>query len=142
MPAAEAVIEDREQAVGIGRQIDADDIGLLVDHVIEEAGVLVREAIVVLLPDVGGEQVVQRGDLPPPGQFRRDLQPFGVLAEHRIDDANEGLVAVEEPVPASEQITFQPALALVLAEHRVEHSAGGREEFVVENLPGLPIAGR
>jgi hypothetical protein len=58
-----------------------------------------REAVVILLPDVGGEQVVQRRDFPPPGQFQTDLEPFRVLAEHRIDDANEGLVAVEQPVP-------------------------------------------
>ena len=70
MPAAQAVIEDREQAVGVGRQINAHDIGLLVDHVVEEAGILVREAVVVLLPDVGGEQIVQRRDLPAPGQFQ------------------------------------------------------------------------
>ena len=68
--AAQAVIEDRQQAIGIGRQIDAHDIRLLVDHVVEEAGILVREAVVILLPDVGGQQIVQRRDLPPPGQFQ------------------------------------------------------------------------
>ena len=34
-----------------------------------KAGILVREAVVILLPDVGGEQIVQRRDLPAPGQF-------------------------------------------------------------------------
>ncbi len=58
MPAAQAVIEDRQQAIGVGRQIHAHDIGLLVDHVIEEAGILVRETVVILLPDVRGEQIV------------------------------------------------------------------------------------
>ena len=131
VPAAQAVIEDREQAVGVGRKVDAHDVGLLVDDVVEEAGILVREAVVILLPDVGGEQIVERGDLPPPGQLRCDLQPLGVLVEHRIDDVNEGLVAVEQPVPSGEQIALQPALALVLAEHRVQHPSGGREELVV-----------
>ena len=70
MPAAQAVIEDRQQAVGVGRKINAHDIGLLVDDVVEETGILVREAVVILLPDVGGEQIVQRGDLPAPGQFQ------------------------------------------------------------------------
>ena len=139
MPAAQAVIEDRQQAIGIGRQVNAHDIGLLVDHVIEEAGVLVGEAVVILLPDVGGEQIVQRGDLPAPRQFRRYLQPLGVLAEHGVDDANEGLIAVEQPVPAGQQITFQPTLALVLAEHRVQHASGGREEFIILYFPGVPL---
>ena len=105
---------------------------------VEEAGILVREAVVILLPDVGGEQIVQRGDLPPPGQFRCDLQPLGVLAEHRVDDANEGLVAVKQPVPPGQQISFQPTLALVLAEHRIEHASGRREEFIILDLSGRP----
>ena len=50
--AAQAVIGDGQQAVGVGRQIHADDFGLLVDHVIDEARVLVAEAVVVLTPDV------------------------------------------------------------------------------------------
>ena len=65
--AAQAMVGDREQRVGVGRQIDADDVRLLVDHMIDEAGVLVAEAVVVLPPDVRGEQVVERGDGPPPG---------------------------------------------------------------------------
>ncbi len=139
VPAAQAVIEDRQQAVRIGRQVNADDVGLLVDHMVEEAGILMGEAVVVLLPDVRGEQIVQRRDLPAPGQLRRDLQPFGVLAEHRIDDADERLVAVEQPVPAGEQIALQPAFALVLAQHRVQHAAGGREELVVLCFAGVPL---
>ena len=70
MPAAQAVIEDRQQTIGVGRQVNAHDVGLLVDDVVEEAGILVREAVVILLPDVGGEQIVQRRDLPAPGQFQ------------------------------------------------------------------------
>ena len=61
--AAQAVVHHRQQAVGIRRQVDADDVGLLVDHVVDEAGVLVGEAVVVLPPDVRGQQVVERGDL-------------------------------------------------------------------------------
>ena len=60
VPAAQAVVGDREQAVGIRRQVDADDLGLLVDDVVDEAGVLVAEAVVVLAPDMAGQQVIQR----------------------------------------------------------------------------------
>ena len=66
VPAAQAVIGDREQAVGVGRQVDPDDLGLLVDDVVDEARILVAEAVVVLPPDMARQQVVQRGDRPPP----------------------------------------------------------------------------
>ena len=69
VPAAQAVIGHRQEAVGVGRKVDADDFGLLVDHVIDEARILVAEAVVVLSPDVAREEVVQRGDGPAP----RDL---------------------------------------------------------------------
>ena len=54
--AAQTVVGDRQQAVCIGRQIDAHDIGFLVGDVIDEAGILVGEAVVVLAPDMRGEQ--------------------------------------------------------------------------------------
>ena len=62
VPAAQAVIGDREQAVRVRRQVDPDDLGLLVHDVVDEARVLVAEAVVVLAPDVAGQQVVERGD--------------------------------------------------------------------------------
>ena len=68
--AAEAVIHGRQEAVCVGREVDTHHLGLLVDDVVDETGVLVREAVVVLSPDVGGQQVVQRGDLPPPRLFQ------------------------------------------------------------------------
>jgi len=67
--AAQAMIEDRQQAIGVGRQIDPHDIRLLVHDVVEEARILMREAVVILLPDMRGEQIIQRRDIPPPGQF-------------------------------------------------------------------------
>ena len=139
--AAQAVVEDRQQAVRVGRQVDADDAGFLVDDVVEEAGVLVGEAVVVLLPDVGGEQVVQRGDVPPPGQLRGDLQPFGVLVEHGVDDVDERLVAVEQAVPPGQQVALQPAFGLVLAEHGVQHPPVGSEELVVGRRLRRPTGG-
>ena len=65
--AAQAMVGDREQAVGIRRQIDANDVGFLVHDMIDEAGILMGEAIVILPPDMRGEQIVERGDRPPPG---------------------------------------------------------------------------
>ena len=139
IPAAQAVIEDRQQTIGIGRKINANDIGLLIDDVVEEAGILVCESVVILLPDVRGEQIVQRRNLPAPGKFQADFQPLGVLAEHRIDDTDERLVAVEQSVPPGQKVPFQPTLALILAEHRVQHATGGREELVIFYFTGVPL---
>ena len=61
-------------------------------------GILVGEAVVVLLPHVRGQEVVEGRDLSPPGESERDLEPLGVLVEHGIDDVDEGLVAVEHAV--------------------------------------------
>ena len=49
------------------------------------------------------------------GMRRVDFQPLGMLIEHGIDDVDESLVAGEEAMPAGQQITFEPALAHVLA---------------------------
>ena len=92
-------------------------------------GILMREAVVVLPPDVRGQQDIQRRDRPPPGDSRGDLQPLGVLVEHRVDDVNERLVRVEQPVPAGQQVAFEPAFALMLAEH-FDHAAVGRQMIV------------
>ena len=130
--AAQAVVGDRKQAVGVGRQIDADDFRLLVHDVVDEARILVAEAVVVLAPDMARQQVVQRPDRPPPRNVVAHLQPLGVLVEHRVDDVDEGLVAREEAVPAGQQIAFEPALALVLAEHLHDPPVGG--EMVVVGI--------
>src|SRR5690606_18426225 len=50
---AQAVVGDRQQGVGVRRQVDAHHLGLLVDDVVDESGVLVREPVVVLSPHVG-----------------------------------------------------------------------------------------
>ena len=110
------MIGDPEQRVGVRRKVDADDVGLLVGDEVDEAGILVAEAVVVLAPDVRGQEIVERGDRAPPRQAARNLQPFGMLVEHGIDDVDEGLVAGEQAVPAGEQIAFEPALAEMLAQ--------------------------
>ena len=140
MAAAQAVVHDGEQAIGIGRKIDADDLGFFVDDVVDEAGVLMGEAVVILPPDVGGEQIIQRGDLSAPGEAGGDFEPFGVLVEHRIDDVDERFVAIEQAVAAGEEIAFEPAFALVFAED-FHHAAVGGEEFVDGDGLRLPTGG-
>ena len=59
----------------------------------------------------------------------RDLEPLGVLVEHRVDDVDERLVAREEAVPTGEQVAFEPALAQVLAQN-LHHAAVGCQMIV------------
>jgi phosphoglycolate phosphatase-like HAD superfamily hydrolase len=49
----------RQQTVGIWREVDADDCSFLVHDMIDESRVLVGEAVVILSPDMGGQQIVQ-----------------------------------------------------------------------------------
>src|ERR1035437_926424 len=51
---------------------------------------------------------------------------------------NESLVAVEQSVPPGEQITFEPALALMLAQH-FHHPAIWGQKLVVVLLLRLPL---
>ncbi len=74
------------------------------------------EAVMVLAPDVRGQQIIEGGDRAPPRQPARHLQPFGVLVEHRIHDVDEGFVAGEQAVPSGQQIALEPALAKMLAQ--------------------------
>jgi hypothetical protein len=53
-----------------------------------------------------------------------------VLIDHRVDDVNERFVAVEQAVSAGQQITLEPALALVLREHL--HDASGAGQVIVD----------
>src|SRR5438874_12776090 len=74
-----------------------------------------------------------------PRQSRRDLQPFGVLVEHRIDDMDERLVAVEQSVSSGEEVALEPALALMFAQH-FHYTSGLRQIFVVRKRRGVPLA--
>ena len=136
---AQAVIGDRQQGVRVGRQVDPDDVGLLVDDVVDEAGVLVAEPVVVLAPDVAGEQVVERGDRAAPRDLAGHLQPLGVLVEHRVDDVDERFVAVEQAVSAGQQVALEPALAEVLGQH-LHHPSVGPEMLVGGSRLGHPSA--
>ena len=140
--APQALVGDRQQRVGVRRQPDAHDVGLLVDHMVDEAGVLVAEPVVVLAPDVRGQEVVQRRDRRAPAELARGLQPLRVLVEHRVDDVDERLVAGEQPVAAGQQVALEPALARVLGED-LHHPPVGREILVVGQLAPQPrLAGR
>src|SRR4029078_126613 len=98
--------------------------------VIDEPWVLMAESVVVLPPHMRAQQIVERGDRSPPGNLVANLQPFRVLMEYGIDDVDERLVAGKEPVPARQEIAFQPTLTLVLTEH-FHHPAIRRQVILV-----------
>ena len=58
MTAAQAMVHYRQQAVGIRWKVNTYDLGLLIDDVVDETWVLVRESVVILAPDMRGQQVV------------------------------------------------------------------------------------
>jgi hypothetical protein len=70
---------------------------------------------------------------------RADLQPLGVLIQHRVDDVDEGFVAREEAVPAREEIALEPALALMLRQHLHDAAVGAEVSVGVFECgePGL-----
>jgi hypothetical protein len=92
------VLRHRQQAVGIGGSRPAPRRGSCCRHQVDEARVLVGEAVVVLPPDGGGRSADFRDEIgsPPGACMVADIQPLGVLVEHRIDHMGKGFVGVEE----------------------------------------------
>jgi hypothetical protein len=123
------VVGHGKERVRIGRQVDTDDLGLLVNDVVDEARILMREAVVILPPHMRAEEVVERCDRAAPWDRARDLEPLRMLVEHRVDDVDERLVAVEEAVPTRQQVTLEPALTEVLRED-LHHPPVRRETFI------------
>src|SRR5512132_3022918 len=80
--AAQAVISHRKQRVRVRRKINADDLCFLVYDVIDEPRVLVAESVVILPPDVGRQEIIERADRAPPRYLVTYLQPLRMLIEH------------------------------------------------------------
>ena len=138
--AAQAMVHGGQQAVGIRRQIDADDIRLFVCDVVHEPRILVREAVVVLLPDGGAHDQVERRDLLTPGELVADLQPFCVLRRHGVDDSRKTLVGREKSVSAGQEVALEPALAHMLGQHGIHDTAVRIEMVVRVEMFGVPVA--
>ena len=94
-------LRHRQQAVGIGRQIHPHHRPALIAGQIDEAGILMGEAVVILAPYGGGDQAIPGTDRrPPAGVVNTGFQPFAVLVEHGGDHVGEGFVGMEEAVSA------------------------------------------
>src|SRR5258705_10728751 len=94
-----------KQRVYVWRQVDTANIRTLVEDNVQKSGVLMSKAIVVLPPDGRGNQQIQGRNRRAPGQAAANLQPLGVLVEHRINDVDERFIGGEEPVTSAEQVT-------------------------------------
>ena len=129
----QAMVRHAQQAVRIGRQIDADDVRAFIGDHVQKSGILMGEAVVILPPDQRCDEDVDRGHRRAPVQLLlRFLQPFGVLIEHRIDDVDEGFVGGKEAVTAGEDVSFEPAFERMLAQHL--HHAAGDVEFAAVGI--------
>lgn len=93
--AFETMVHDREKAVTVGREVDTDDLGGLVCDDVEETRVLVSETVVVLTPDGGSKENVERGDFGTPFDLETLFDPLAVLVNHRVDDMDEWLIRVQ-----------------------------------------------
>src|SRR3989442_10876802 len=119
---AQTVIGPGEEGVSIGGEVHANHSGLLIDGVIDKAGVLMRKPIVILPPHMRRQQVVERGNrCAPRNRFGRHLEPLGMLVEHRIHHVDKRLVGSEEAMPTGKEIAFEPALAGMFTEN-LHHS--------------------
>ena len=59
IPTAQTVIGDGKQTVRVRRKVYTDEAGLFIHNEINEARVLVAEAVVVLAPNVRGKQIIE-----------------------------------------------------------------------------------
>jgi len=117
----------RQQTVGVGWQVNPHHLAALVSGQVDEARILVGEAVVILPPHGGGDQTVPGTDRRTPGSMvDAGFQPLGVLIEHRGDHMGEGFVGMEEAIATGEQIALHHPYQCVLAEHLHHPSVAGQ----------------
>ena len=130
--AAQAVIHDRKQRIGVWREVHSYDVRGLVHDDVEKTRILMCESVVVLPPHVRGDEIVQRRYRSPPRNLAANLEPLRMLIEHRIDDVHEGFVGVEDRVATGKQVALGPSLTGVFAQD-LHDAAVGRNVIVVGN---------
>jgi hypothetical protein len=64
----------------------------------------------ILAPDGGSDQQVERSNIGPPVDFAAFRQPLGMLIEHRVEDMNEDLVGRKETVSSADPQSSQKGL--------------------------------
>ena len=140
--AAQAVIDDVEQAIGIGRIVNAGDFAAALQSVVDEAGGLVAETVVIVAPAVASDENIERCERAAPREIDALLEPLGVLRDHGVNYLRERFVGRPNAVAAGEEIAFKPAFAEMFAED-FHDTAVGSEMIVNGNclLHGAAIGG-
>ncbi len=106
---------------------------------IQETRILMREAIMILLPDMRSQNDIQRSNFFSPAQLVAYFEPLCMLSSHGIDDAGKALIAVKEAMTARQQVSFQPAFAHMLRQHGVEESAISCQELIIIMHLAIPL---
>ena len=128
--AAQAMVEDAEEAVGIRWIVHANHFTSPSQRIVDISGGLMTETIVVIAPCMTCEQNIERRERPPPRESFALFQPFGMLGGHRIDHLGERLVRGPHSMTARKQVAFKPSLTEMLAQHF--HHATIRTQFVID----------
>jgi hypothetical protein len=64
---------------------------------------------------------------------------LGVLIEHRVDDVDERVIAVDESAPAAQNVTLQPPFNGVLAEHLHDAPSASSVRLKVRTNSGVKV---
>src|SRR5271166_557874 len=70
--------------------------------------------------------------------MRSNLQPLGMLVEHRIHNVDKGLVTIEKSVTSGQQIAFQPTFTLMLAQY-LHHAPFACKKLVTRYCRRFPL---
>jgi len=115
IPATQAVIRYGQKRVASG----GDKHGLcppLVHYVVDEPGVLMREHVVILPPDVRCQQVVQRSNRTSPRNVALTFSHLACWLNMESTNVNECFIAREKIHAARSEDTLQAALAHMFAQ--------------------------
>ena len=114
----------------------------LVEQQVDKAGILVREAVVVLTPHVARQQNVEAADGSTPRNLTLGgLEPLAVLVDHGIDDVDKALVGAPHAGASGEHVGFVETLTLVLGQ-LLDNLAGAGQQLVVGLVlveSGIPL---
>lgn len=77
-----------------------------------------------------GLNVVDAGDIRSPICFSSHLVEFAVLNHHRVDDAEETLIAREDSSPTSQSVALQESLASMFTEDLDNSTSFGTGELI------------
>lgn len=87
----------RKQTVSIGREVDANNFGALVGNHIQETGILVSEAVVVLSPDDGCQENVERSNPDTPLDLETLFEPLAVLQTVLVTVIRDTAIVANSP---------------------------------------------